>query len=82
MINKVFMDLFTGEDNDTHDIGRYLTAVFAISSIFFEGWDIVVQNHSFSMQEFGIGTGALALGLGAMLKLKENTEPHKCPPSS
>jgi SAM-dependent MidA family methyltransferase len=82
MINKIFLDLFTGEDNDTHDIGRYFAALFGVMAIFFEGWDVIVQNHTFSIQEFGIGTGALALGLGAMLKLKENTEPHKCPPNS
>lgn len=42
-MNEIIRQLLTGRDNQTHDIGRWLAALFA--------------------------------GVGAMLKLKEGTEP-------
>jgi len=68
--------LFTGKDNVTHDIGRWLTALTSMSGVFLQGWSVIVQHEHFSMQEFGVGVGALAAGLGAMLKLKADTEPE------
>ena len=70
------LNLFTGKDNKTHDIGRVLAALIGSGGVFFQGWAVIVHNAAFSMQEFGIGAGALAAGIGAMLKLKADTEPH------
>lgn len=67
--------LFTGRDNATYDLGRVLAAATGAGGLFFQGWALIVNGQAFSMQEFGIGTGALAAGLGALLKLKETTEP-------
>lgn len=72
---KVINDLFTGPDNATHDIGRWFAALSAVSAIFFQGYAVIVHKAPFSMQEFGVGIGALATGIGALLKLKENSEP-------
>ena len=70
-------NILTGVDNQTHDIGRVFAAVTGASGIFFQGWSVIVQHAPFSMQDFGVGVGALAAGVGAMLKFKENTEPKK-----
>jgi hypothetical protein len=67
--------MFTGADNETQDLGRWLSALSFASGIFYEGWDVIINAAAFSMQDFGVGMGALAAGAGAMLKLKENTEP-------
>jgi len=69
------LHLLTGKDNKTQDIGRWLAALIGTSGIFFQGWSVIVHHAAFSMQEFGIGAGALAAGVGAMLKLKADTEP-------
>ena len=73
--------LFTGADNQTQDIGRWLAALSGVSGIFFQGYAIIVHQAAFSMQDFGVGTGALAVGVGAMLKLKQDTEPKDANPS-
>ena len=71
--------LFTGADNQTQDLGRWLAALTGVSGIFFQGYVVIVHQAAFSMQEFGVGAGALAVGVGAMLKLKEDTEPPHAP---
>lgn len=70
-----FRHIFTGVDNQTYDIGRVMAGVTSAAGIFLQCWSVVVQNNPFNMQEFGVGAGALAAGIGAMLKLKEQTEP-------
>ena len=73
--------LFTGADNQTQDLGRWLAALTGVSGIFFQGYVVIIHHATFSMQEFGVGAGALAVGVGAMLKLKEDTEPKDANPS-
>ena len=72
---SILNDLLTGADNTTQDIGRWFAAATGISAIFFQGWSVIVDKAPFSMQEYGVGIGALAAGIGALLKLKETSEP-------
>lgn len=69
-------NLTTGRDNTTHDVARVLAIASFITglglSIYAVGW----KAQPFDLQQFGIGVGAMFAGLGAALKLKENTEPQ------
>ena len=69
-------NISTGKDNTTHDVARVLAILSFITglglSIYAVGW----KGQAFDLQQFGIGIGAMFAGLGAALKLKENTEPQ------
>lgn len=72
---KILTDILTGADNVTHDIGRWFAALGGSSGIGLSVYDVVANHAHFSPQEFGVGMAALATGVGAMLKLKAETEP-------
>lgn len=72
---SAWRDILTGIDGQTHDIGRHLALATSAAGIGLQVYAVVVRGQPFSFQEFGIGAGALAAGVGAMLKLKETTEP-------
>lgn len=74
-MKEVLKQLLTGGDNQTHDIGRWMAAIIGASGVVFQGWAVIHNGQPFNMQDFGIGAGALATGVGAMLKLKQDTEP-------
>ena len=73
-MNTVLQQLLTGKDNETHDIGRWLAVLTVLAGIGYQGWAIY-KGQPFDLQNFGVGAGALFTGVGAMLKLKEGTEP-------
>lgn len=72
---KFLLDILTCKDGESHDVGRYFAVLSCISAVGFQGWAVIHDGQYFDMQNFGIGVGALATGVGALLKLKENTEP-------
>jgi hypothetical protein len=72
---KILSDLLTTADGITHDIGRHLAFFGGLNGIALTIVDVVVNHNKFDMQSYGIGFGALAVGVGAMLKLKVDTEP-------
>lgn len=72
---SILRDLLTGRDNTTHDLGRWLGAGGGVTGIVMPVYDTLVNHTHFDCQAFGIGMGALAAGVGAMLKLKAETEP-------
>lgn len=74
-MSEILRQILTGRDNQTHDLGRWLGALSGVAAVFFQGWAVIVQKAPFDMQAFGVGVAALAAGIGAMLKLKEGTEP-------
>jgi hypothetical protein len=72
---SIVKDLLTGIDGETHDIGRWLGALSGLTSIGLTVYDVVINHTHFDCQAFGIGVAALATGIGALLKLKAETEP-------
>jgi hypothetical protein len=69
------LNMFTGKDNQTLDIGRI---IWFKAALVFLGLAIyhVVKNHApFDYQAFGIGFGAVMAGGGAALWAKSETEP-------
>lgn len=76
---KIFNDLLTGVDNKTHDIGRWGAVSLCVTGIGLQIYAVVQKGQPFDMQAFGIGSGSLAAGIGAMLKLKADTEPKDTP---
>ena len=66
--------LLTGKDCKTHDVGRWLAVLAVLAGIAFQAWAIHL-GQTFNLQEFGVGIGVLFAGIGALLKLKEQTEP-------
>lgn len=70
-LNKIGRDVLTGCDNMTYDSGRVAgaagTLVYLLLSI--ANWE------RFDPQAWGIGFGALAAGVGALIRLKETSEP-------
>ena len=71
---KLWNDLLTGIDNKTYDSGRFsffLSVTFLSLMTFLDFW----LNHHFSATSYSAGVAALAGGHGALIKLKETTEP-------
>jgi hypothetical protein len=71
---NVLTQLFTGKDGITHDLGRWGAAASFLTGLGLQIY-AVMKGAAFDMQNFGLGIGALSAGVGAMLKLKETTEP-------
>jgi hypothetical protein len=72
-------DLVTLADGTTHDVGRWFAVLGGLTGIALQVFDTVVLRNPFSMLAFGGGMAALATGVGAMLKLKADTEPKESP---
>lgn len=66
--------VLTGRDNETYDIGRISLFIASMAFLVFTGYDLYL-NKKFDAQAFGLGFGSMSAGAGALLKLKENTEP-------
>ena len=72
---KMLKDSLTGKDGESFDVGRILAGLSGTACVFFQGWDVIVNRVVFDAMHFGTGIGALAAGIGALLKLKEGSEP-------
>jgi len=72
---KVLTQILTGADNETHDMGRYIAILSFMTAFTLEVYSVVKLGKVFDIQAFGTGVGILMAGVGAMLKLKESTEP-------
>lgn len=72
---KWLRDILTGKDNSTHDMGRWMGVVSFLSGIGLEIYVIVIKGQPFDFTQFGVGIAAIAGGIGALIKLKESTEP-------
>jgi len=73
---KFFVDMFTGPDNSTGDLGRVLLAVAVLTAIGLTIYSVVWKNVPWDVNQYGIGIGALLFGGGGMLLLKRSTEPQ------
>ncbi len=70
-----WQDIHTGVDGKTFDHGRVWASLFGASGLGMQMWDFFARGAKFDMQAFGVGIAAFAAGIGALLKLKENSEP-------
>ena len=72
---SIFTQLLTGQDNQTHDIARWLAALSVLTGLALQIYVTVQLKQPLDLQQFGIGMGTLLAGFGAAIKLKENSEP-------
>ena len=69
------MHLLTGADNVTYDMVHVLAVLAVIEGLGLALYAVVGKGQVFDLQSFGIGSGALFIGIGGALKLKETSEP-------
>jgi hypothetical protein len=74
LLKTVCKHCATGIDGETYDVGRIIGLVWGIGYVALVGGS-AIAGKSISLQDVGIGAGAIATGIGALLKLKENSEP-------
>ena len=74
VLHTVLRHLFTGADNKSWDIGRFLWALAFLVAVILTFHGHVI-GRPFDIQGFGIGIGTLLACGGAALKLKEGSEP-------
>jgi len=74
MISKVLNDLLTGEDNKTHDIGRWSWMISLFAVIIGTGYE-VVRGDMPSIKDFAEAVGIIAGAHGAAVMLKKDAEP-------
>lgn len=74
-MKRILTQLLTGKDGETHDLGRWMGALSFLIGCALEIYAVVWAKQPFDFLAFGAGVAALAGGIGAMLKLKETTEP-------
>lgn len=75
LIHKVIKDILTGIDNETFDNGRVLCLLsyiiyFILAIVSFD------MLHPWGAMDFAGGIGAMGVGFGVHLKLKEGSEPN------
>lgn len=71
----VIRQLLTESDNVTHDLFRYLAVGLVAAGVALQALALY-YGRTFSMQDFGIGSGALLAGVGVALGLKKDL-PHE-----
>ena len=72
-MNTILRDLLTEADNKTYDVVRWLAVLSIFVGLGLSVFAVVLKGQAFSLQDFGIGIGAVFLSVGAALKLKEPT---------
>lgn len=76
-MNTVITQLLTGKDGYTHDVVRWLAVLSIVVGLSLAVYVVVWKGQPFSLQDFGLGIGAVFLSVGGALKLKEGTEPSE-----
>ena len=74
-VRKMVKDSLTLSDNSTYCMGRIYAALSSVSGTFLAGWDVIKHGAHFDLMSYGTGVGAMAVGIGALLKIKASTEP-------
>ena len=75
---KFLKDLFTEVDNQTWDLSKILATITIISAIYFEYEHITINHAVFSMQDFGVGVGALFTSFAAIFHFKKDSANVAC----
>ncbi len=74
MLQQILKHWFTGKDNETYDVIRFL--IFCVTLVFIAlAIAAFIHTHTFDMQSFGIGSASIVGGGGAGLGFKSSTEP-------
>lgn len=74
-MKQFLMHLLTGADNVTFDMVHVLAMLAVIEGLSLALYAVVWKDQVFDLQAFGVGSGALFIGIGGALKLKESSEP-------
>ena len=77
-IKGLLKQLFTGKDNETHDLGRYSWAASMASVIGGGAWN-AIQSGAIDLMQLAQAIGVVAGVHGAVLWAKKDTEPDKKP---
>ena len=67
--------MMTGKDNLTVDLFRILAAASVLVALVLECISVLLPEHPFDIQAYGMGIGAVLLAAGGALNLKAKTEP-------
>ena len=77
-MHKFFKDLVTGTSNLDYEIGRVLALLGVLAYIVYGGFDLFF-NARYDPQAFGIGFGAIMLGSGVGIAVKDRVHPENTP---
>ena len=72
---KWLVDITTGIDGTTRDIGRVCGLAAFVVGLSLQIYVVAFRAQPFEFTQFGLGIAAMATGIGAMLRLKQDTEP-------
>ena len=76
-MKTILTQMMTGRDNRTFDAVRVLAVLSIIVGLALAVYVVVWKGQPFSLQDFGLGIGAVFLSVGGALKLKADTEPSE-----
>jgi hypothetical protein len=68
-------DCLTCKDGESYDMGRVLGAVMVLVFLGISIYVYTVAKQPFDPMNWGTGAGGTVTGIGALLKLKEKSEP-------
>lgn len=71
---NILTQLFTGKDNQTHDLARWLSALIIVVALSLQCYHTLTTGE-FDLQQFGTGSGALLAASGFTIRVKASTEP-------
>ncbi len=74
-MKKFLVDILTGKDGNTFDMGRILWAWGVVSFTALAGYGVVHQHEHFDAVAYGGGFAAVLAAGGAALGFKSHTEP-------
>lgn len=74
-MNKIFNDLLTGKDNETHDISRW-SLVFTMFAFLGACVYNAIHSGSIDLEKLYMGIAAIVGAHGAAMFMKKDTEPQ------
>lgn len=76
LLRQFIKDILTTSNGECYDMGRACTVVCILALIVISLIDVLYNQHTFAMQDFGIAVGVILGGSGVNLALKAKTEPQ------
>ncbi len=76
LTRKILKDISTSKNGQDYDQGRIIGLVGSVIFMFMGLYKLILLPETFSFQEFGVGFGAFAAGIGGLLYLKKDSEPQ------